>query len=64
MVSSKTLTAEPHCDKCGATLETDAEYLHGICEGCAIDAYEELMRRREQAYLEDDRNWPDFKGER
>ena len=28
-----------------------------MCEGCAIDLYEEQRRKRELRYLEDDRNW-------
>lgn len=45
------------CKYCGVNLDTDIELGMGICEGCAIDLYEEQQRKREQAYLEDDRNW-------
>lgn len=30
-----------------------------VCDGCAIDLWEEKQRRREQEWLEDDRNWED-----
>lgn len=41
----------PLC-KCGYELETRQEIEHGMCDGCAIDLYEEQQRRREQRYLE------------
>lgn len=44
---------------CGAPLETNEEIEHGMCEGCAIDAYERHRAEREQRWLEDDRNWPE-----
>jgi len=40
------------CPYCGLTLETDKEIEHNMCEGCAIDYYEEQQRRREQRWLE------------
>lgn len=43
--------------KCGAPFESEQAWEHRQCDSCAIDQYEELQRRREQAYLEDDRNW-------
>ena len=46
------------CGRCDRTeLVTEGEVENGICDGCAIDLYEEQQRNREQAWLEDDRNW-------
>lgn len=47
------------CSHCDAELETRFEIVNGLCEGCCIDLYEEQQRTREQAWLEDDRNWND-----
>lgn len=44
--------------RCGQVLETETEVDCGICEGCCIDIYERQQARREQAYLEDDANFP------
>lgn len=55
------ITINKFC-KCGYLLETEDEVDMGMCDGCAIDTYERHMRDREQAYLEDDRNWPEPTG--
>ena len=50
----------PVCQSCNRyELETQTELDAGICEGCLIDLWEEQQRRREQRWLEDDRNWPE-----
>lgn len=46
------------CRICKNELTEEEAELSYICDGCAIDAYEEQRRIREQAYLEDDRNFP------
>lgn len=47
------------CTHCGDILDTEGEIEHRMCEGCAIDLWEIDRARREQQWLEDDRNWRD-----
>ena len=47
----------PHCRLCDSDLWDDLEMESGICSGCTLDQWERIQSAREQAYLEDDRNW-------
>jgi len=48
---------EMKCSNCKSSLYTDIEIQLDICEDCAIDIYENQRTKKEQMYLEDDRNF-------